>query len=312
MNYGARQDRQLRAVATAMFASIAASVAAMFVPVAMLEAIIGATGVSEVFQATAAPLGDTARAFIAFSAGVVTLALMSVLLMRGNTEDANAEMSDWTAAGIPENDDDLTPTWKERFAGLGLPTLKLPQMPWVKGEGDITELADLPKLRNGDMHPDAPPRHPLLASQDLPVLDLPASDFTMANIEPVTVESADDFSKPVMPAESVAAVAAPFNDQLSLAEMVAQLEASVSQRQQQLADLEIVAANLAVKKTDFAPVAVEVSAEPEPLPEPMAEQVRPIRPVLEAVPASPSQDDNMDAALAAALATLHRMNGTGG
>ena len=312
MNYGARQDRQLRAVATAMFASIAASVAAMFVPVAMLEAIIGATGVSEVFQATAAPLGDTARAFIAFSAGVVTLALMSVLLMRGNTEDANAEMSDWTAAGIPENDDDLTPTWKERFAGLGLPTLRLPQMPWVKGERDITELADLPKLRNGDMHPDAPPRHPLLASQDLPVLDLPASDFTMANIEPVTVESADDFSKPVMPAESVAAVAAPFNDQLSLAEMVAQLEASVSQRQQQLADLEIVAANLAVKKTDFAPVAVEVSAEPEPLPEPMAEQVRPIRPVLEAVPASPSQDDNMDAALAAALATLHRMNGTGG
>lgn len=303
MDSKARQDRQLRAVATAIFASIAAAVAAMFVPASMLESVIGATGISEVFQPTAAPLGDTARALFAFGAGVVMLAAMMVVILR---RDADPVEADWNAAGIPENDDDLTPTWKERIAGLGLPAFKLPQMPWVKGEDDITEFADLPRLRHGDVHPDAPPRHPLLASQDLP-----APDLTVATIEAVA-EPVNDTTRVAAPVEQTAEAAAPLAVQPSLAEMVAQLEASVAQRQQQLADLEVVAANLAASKTDAAPFAVEQPAESPPLPQPEAEPVRPIRPVLAAVPDSPPPDDDMDAALAAALATLHRMNGTGG
>ncbi len=307
MDSKAKHDRQLRVVAIATLASIVAAVAAMFVPAAMLESVTGATGVSEIFPATAAPLGDTARALIAFGSGVVMLAVLMVALLRRDAEPAQA---DWNAAGIPETDDDLTPTWKERFAGLGLPTLKLPQMPWVKGEDDITDFADLPKLRNGDVHPDAPARRPLLATQDLPVLDLP-----VATIEPVAAEPVDNSTPPVALVEQPAVASTTPDVQPSLAEMVAQLEASVAQRQQQLADLEIVAANLAASKTEAAPAAVEALTEPMPLPKPdtvfVAEPVRPIRPVLEAVPDSPPPDDDMDAALAAALATLHRMNGTG-
>ena len=332
MNSRTRQDRQLRAVRTAIFAGIVVAVSAMFVPVAILEVVMRVTGVSGVFQATAAPMGDAARAVIAFSSGAVTLALMSVLLMRGIAGAVDADMYDWTAAGIPETDDDLTPTWKERFASLGLPTLKRPQMPWIKSDDDIIEFADLPKLRNGDVHPDAPARQPLLASQDLPVLDLPETagyellamrqkvelDFnpafgvTTAIIPTVTDDIVANIAQPDLPVEPVAIAEEPSDSQPSLAEMVAQLEASVSQRQQQLADLELVAANLAAKKTDFAQVTFEEPAEPVPLPEPEVERVRQIRPVLEAVPASQPHDEDMDAALAAALATLHRMNGTGG
>ena len=100
--------------------------------------------------------------------------------------------------------------------------------------------------------------------------------------------------------------------QPSLAEMVAQLESAVNQRQQQLAALEIVAAQLAAEKpTQDVAVPLEmqapdVVANVETLPEP----ARADRPPLEAVPTSPEKQDDMDAALAAALATLHRMNGT--
>ncbi len=312
MNSRTRQDRQLRAVRTAIFAGIVVAVSAMFVPVAILEVVMRVTGVSGVFLATAAPMGDAARAVIAFSAGAVTLALMSVVLMRGSASAVDADMYDWTAAGIPETDDDLTPTWKVRFAGLGLPTLKRPQMPWVKSDDDIIEFVDLPKLRNSDVHPDAPARQPLLVSQDLPALDLAETDVTVAVVAPVADDIIDNIAQPDLPVEPVAIAEEPSDSQPSLAEMVAQLEASVSQRQQQLADLELVAANLAAKKTDFVQVTIEEPAEPAPLPEPEVERVRQIRPVLEAVPASQPHDEDMDAALAAALATLHRMNGTGG
>ena len=309
MDSRAKQNGQLRIVTTAILASITAAVAAMFVPAAMIESVSGATGLSRILPATAAPLSDAARAVMAFGAGALTLVVTGTALMRRGADPAQA---DRTAAGIPEKDDDLTPTWKERFAGLGLPAFTLPHTPWVRRNDDITAVADLPKLRNGDIHPDAPPRHPLMASQDLPVLELPTPDLTVATIAAVVAEPVDDSPPPVVPVQQPAAPPAPLNTQPSLAEMVAQLEASVAQRQQQLADLEIVAANLAASKTVAAPAAAEAFPVPEPLPEPIAEPVHAIRPVLEAVPDSSPPDHDMDAALAAALATLHRMNGTGG
>ena len=325
MDVSLKQNRQMRSLSIAMGASIIAAAATMFVPVNVLESITGATGLSEIVGAAAAPLGDKARALIAFGAGALTLAAMTVMLLRKDAGPTNDDVEVVAAAGfaplpgIVEDDDDGDRDGEplslmERLFRLRLPALSLPKMPWVKGENDITELGDLLKLRNGDIHPDAPPRRPLSATQDLPVLDLAEMQiegFAEKQPEaPVEVDAVVLPSAAYEPSVPVEHAASDF--QPSLAEMVAQLESAVNQRQQQLAALEIVAAQLAAKKPaeDVAvPLemqAPDVVAEVEILPEP----ARAERPPLEAVPTSPEKQDDVDAALAAALATLHRMNGT--
>ena len=325
MDVSLKQNRQMRSLSIAMGASIIAAAATMFVPVNVLESITGATGLSEIVGAAAAPLGDKARALIAFGAGALTLAAMTVMLLRKDAGPTNDDVEVVAAAGfaplpgIVEDDDDGDRDGEplslmERLFRLRLPVLSLPKMPWVKGENDITELGDLLKLRNGDIHPDAPPRRPLSATQDLPVLDLAEMQIEgfaekqpepLVEVDAVVLPSAA--YEPSVPVEHAAS-----DFQPSLAEMVAQLESAVNQRQQQLAALEIVAAQLAAEQPaqDIAvPLemqAPDVVAEVEILPEP----ARAERPPLEAVPTSPEKQDDVDAALAAALATLHRMNGT--
>lgn len=327
MDVSLKQNRQMRSLSIAMGASIIAAAATMFVPVNVLESITGATGLSEIVGAAAAPLGDKARALIAFGAGALTLAAMTVMLLRKDAGLINDDVEVVAAAGfaplpgIVEDDDDGAGdgdgeplSLMERLFRLRLPALSLPKMPWVKGENDITELGDLLKLRNGDIHPDAPPRRPLSATQDLPVLDLAEMQIEgFAEKQPEPLVEVDAVVLPSAAYEPSAPVEHAASDfQPSLAEMVAQLESAVNQRQQQLAALEIVAAQLAAEKPaeDVAvPLemqAPDVVAEVETLPEP----ARAERPPLEAVPTSPEKQDDMDAALAAALATLHRMNGT--
>jgi hypothetical protein len=91
----------------------------------------------------------------------------------------------------------------------------------------------------------------------------------------------------------------------TLAEMVAQLEAAVAERQRQLVELEAVAAELNARQVTAQTIIASQVIEQQEQPEPQRIQ----RPPLEAVPAT-VKDDDMDSALAAALATLHRMNGT--
>ena len=327
MDVSLKQNRQMRSLSIAMGASIIAAAATMFVPVNVLESITGATGLSEIVGAAAAPLGDKARALIAFGAGALTLAAMTVMLLRKDAGLTNDDVEVVAAAGfaplpgIVEDDDDGAGdgdgeplSLMERLFRLRLPALSLPKMPWVKGENDITELGDLLKLRNGDIHPDAPPRRPLSATQDLPVLDLAEMQIEgFAEKQPEALVEVDAVVLPSAVYEPSAPVEHAASDfQPSLAEMVAQLESAVNQRQQQLAALEIVAAQLAAEKPaeDVAvPLEMQVPdvvANVETLPEP----ARAERPPLEAVPTSPEKQDDMDAALAAALATLHRMNGT--
>ena len=327
MDVSLKQNRQMRSLSIAMGASIIAAAATMFVPVNVLESITGATGLSEIVGAAAAPLGDKARALIAFGAGALTLAAMTVMLLRKDAGLINDDVEVVAAAGfaplpgIVEDDDDGAGdgdgeplSLMERLFRLRLPALSLPKMPWVKGENDITELGDLLKLRNGDIHPDAPPRRPLSATQDLPVLDLVEMQIEgFAEKQPEALVEVDAVVLPSAVYEPSAPVEHAASDfQPSLAEMVAQLESAVNQRQQQLAALEIVAAQLAAEKPaeDVAvPLEMQVPdvvANVETLPEP----ARAERPPLEAVPTSPEKQDDMDAALAAALATLHRMNGT--
>jgi hypothetical protein len=312
-------NNQIRALAMAMGGAIVAAVATMFIPASVLEGITGSTGLSELVPATAAPLGDTARAIFAFGAGAFTLAILAFILLRQESPPAKAAIVD-PYAPPPLEDEALS--LKDRLSRVKFPQFAMPKMPWVKGEDDITDLADLPKLKNGDIHPDAPPRRPLSATQDLPVLDL----AEIAIGEPILVEGAVEVAdaaivanrplvedSPVVIAEAEAPVAVITQDaQPTLAEMVAQLESAVAERQKQLAELEGVAAKLAAERPAMpveTPVvqSVEIISDADVTIEPARSE----RPPLEAVPASPVKDDDMDSALAAALATLHRMNGTG-
>ena len=333
-------SHQLKTAGFALGASALAAIAMMFVPVGLLESITGATGISEMVHATAAPLGDTARAIMAFLAGALTLVAVLAVMLR--TEKGAANVSTAQVAQDFAEPADRISALRAGLLSISLPKFAMPKMPWKKSDGDIFDLADLPKLRTLDAHPDAPARRPLSAASDLnepaPVA-APAPAPSTGEIrfwgdampepavEPVAHATACEDVADVAPiavevmaetkAGDVAITAAPAaprqEPQLTLAEMVAQLEAAVVQRKVQLAELEVVAADLAASnKQPTAAVEVEnivvaPAVETEILP---PEAPRAARPPLEAVPSSPRgpADDDMDAALHAALQTLQRMN----
>lgn len=303
-------NSQTRALAMAMTGAALAAVTTMLLPVTLLEGVAGSIGLSELVPAARAPLGDTARALIAFATGATTLAVLSYLLLRSESPVARSTNKHGGKFGpAAQQGADMA---KSLFA----------RMPWNKGADDIRELGDLPRLRIGDVHPDAPARRPLFASQDLPTFEL-SEDHAVARTEahePIqeveTVHALVEPDAPVIanePAAPEPVRAHPVADpQPSIADMVAQLETAVALRRQKLADLEAVAADLSVD--------ADIGQEPNHamwgqavLPDADLEdavtELRPMRrPVLEAVPAVAVQDDDIDSALAAALATLHRIN----
>ncbi len=326
------QKQQLKPIVIAVGASAIAAIAMMFVPVGLLESITGATGISEMVPATAAPLGDTARALMAFAIGALTLVAVLALLLRSEKVTANPAVETPMRSSAPSSD--RLAGIKARVSGVSLPKFAMPKMPWTRNEGDILDLADLPQLKTFDAHPDAPARRPLSASSDLAVPFASVPEFAAAaapsaleeaDIEAEVVE-AESFENAVFVApQEQPSVAPQYVDpkpvqaalQPSLAEMVAQLEAAVLQRKAQLAELEVVAADLAANNSQTAELpeaeavaeqdAVAPKFETEILP---PEPAQAARPVLEAVPSSPvsASEDDMDAALRAALDTLQRMN----
>lgn len=323
-------NSQVKAVAIAMAGATMAAVATMFVPVTLLESVTGATGLSELVPAARAPLGDTARALIAFGTGAFTLSALTYLLLRfdgaAKQRPAPAPVAEPSVPDWMMDEEDEKPGFADRLARFRMPALSLPKMPWQHDEDAITELADLPKLRNGDAHPDAPPRRPLSATQDLPVLDLAdvATEVTLAPAaeepaaeeigaqEPVADMAVADLAVAEMAPEPVAPVApvAAEDVQPTLAEMVAQLEAAVAERQKQLAELESVAAILSMPQP-AAQADEDVHIQDVADADISIEPTRDGRPALEVVhDVTAVEDDNMDSALAAALATLKRMNGT--
>ncbi len=152
-------------------ASVFAGAATMFVPAAMLESFTGATGLSEIFPATAAPLGDTARALIAFSTGALTMAMTAILSNRkGPKTMAAHQFKPVFTDTVEEATPSVVSKIMSRLAGISKIGLTLPNMPWRKGAGavaDIRDLDDLPKVRTADSHPDAAPRRPFSAELDL-------------------------------------------------------------------------------------------------------------------------------------------------
>ena len=326
------QNNQVRLIALAVGGSIVAAAGTMFVPTSLLEGVTGATGLSELVPATAAPLGDTARALIAFAAGVVMLILLLAFLLRQRSDTARYDedaLEAVDAAQVKDNIAERLTEFKERFASI-----KFPKMPWTRGEDDILELADLPKLRDHDAHPDAPARRPISALTDLAGADLtgsvdePETPDAVTNTpppeaQPLMVETviAEPTKEAATPQERDAEpvpTAAPAAEMPALETMVAELEAAVEQRKLQLAKLENAAekmmADKAKAETDNKETTVASEATPSETvqPEPPVTKAPPASPPpLEAVPVEPrpEEDEEMDAALNAALETLQRMNG---
>lgn len=356
---------RMRAISLALGGGVTAAVATMFIPTALLETITGVTGFSELVPAAAAPLGDTAQAIIAFIGGAIVLLLLLGFGLRKQgvtaAKTTRSEQSE-TTKSAPNLGERLN-EFKDRFGKF--PRL---QIPWQRKENIITDLQDLPRLRNNDTHPDAPARRPISALVDLaetnlvpsppiiakassmaetvmpatpletsmpfpdkaPFLDEttspksgPASEeavsidaISIHPVEPNKLSRNQIGSKP----KSAPAVSQS-QDQPSLAEMVAQMEIAVALRKQQLQDLEQVAVELALRKVATGTVAnagadVHTGAEDQRAAEHEQNDraVQPERALLEIVPNSDQRkdDDEMDAALHAALETLERMNRTAG
>ena len=277
MDGSLKYDRQMRSLTVAMGAAILVAAGAMLIPATILESVTGASNLSGTISATAVPSGDIARALIALGAGALTLIVMAAVLLRSDKRPFARVVEDVSAEPVYEDNDEIAPGVSDRFARFKSPN---------------TEFADLPKLRGNDVHPDAPPRRPLSATSDLPVLDL--------------VEAA-------LPAAPLPITQIPDDNQPLIADMVAQLEAGVAERQAQLNGLEAVAARLALSQP-VEPVALpELSAAADIQPPlKIMPEFRPARAPLEAVPTIPALQDDMDEALSAALATLYRMNESSG
>jgi translation elongation factor EF-1beta len=329
---------QTRGLIMALGGAALAAVAAMFVPTGVWEAITGSTGISEMVPATAAPLGDTARAMIAFGVGALTFAVLAAMLLRKNaaapfemSRAATSPFANEQAEAAPAARPSLVSRMQEKLAGFAAAR---------RNGDDITGLEDLPKLRNSDAHPDAPPRRPLSAELDLadPVAETqPASEgptpmFARAMEtlhasapleEPVVAEPAvieaevvAEASAAEVKADPVLAEAVqpePVAANSSLTAIVERLETALAERAVQLARLESLAANLPdhaampeVEAVIEEVEAVEVVEVEEVIPAPVFQ-----RPPLEAVelpPRAEAKADDMDAALRSALETLHRMN----
>ena len=187
------RNEQMKPILMAMGGAAAAAVAAMMVPVSLIEGITGATGLSELIPATAAPLGAKARAIIAFFAGAITLMMAMGYLMRRNPEaymETNPMQNTAREMHTEREGSSLLSKLQARMSGLKASKIQMPSMPWAKKhDDDILDLADLPQLRGQDAHPDAPSRRPISALTDLADASLtkraaPLPSPSLASAEP--------------------------------------------------------------------------------------------------------------------------------
>ncbi len=337
---------QKRSLAIAGGGAILAAVGTMFLPIGLLEGVIGATGLSELFPSVAAPLGDTARAMIAFATGILGFALIALWQSRksgkSGHEDKNSANAPLTAE--PENltktDDDMNigaavseTLFGKMRATLGNLTAR------ARGAGADNDMDDTLKLRTRDIHPDAPARRPLQANRDLadigtrppePYIQevaLPAASPLLSKPRPLVLEpevvAAAEPDIEACPVVEVAPAPIAQSDnpsaQGSLAGMVENLEAALAVRQEQLKKLESFARRVTEETAVVreptasdvmaAPVVLADAVAPEAMVEIEAEPV--IERRLEAVQPTGSaipQPRNGDEALRSALETLHRMN----
>ena len=327
MQKGLKIDGTMRALAIALGGAVVTSVIAMFIPVSMFESITGATGFSELVPATGAPLGDTARALIAFGFGAIAFAVVAIYLLRQPAKGSGARPASQPATMAAPD---------ANGGGSWIDKAKATIADFVESRRNldaVKELSDLPKLRAGDAHPDAPPRRPISAHRDFgeinpsaPVIDISAMTVAAERVtQGLGVDPVEDkVDLPV--AEPVLGNAAePVFDSATVTDMVGRLEWAVTERQSQIAKLEALASaemskpRLPAEKAATTEVEVLTEREPEPKLEVIIPGTRQsifgqpnlVQPIFEVVPSEPATElveDDMDAALRSALETLQRMN----
>ncbi len=154
--------------AMAISGGVGAALVVATLPHVYLENIIGATGLSEIIAAAAPPLGNTARGLIAVMAGLVAASAIYFFINRNtNSVKGDADMG----LALPKfsvSDDSVEDAGKAKFSMSKFSLKKLLQKPKPRKKDDrVMDLADLPKLREADSHPDAPARRPIFAEADL-------------------------------------------------------------------------------------------------------------------------------------------------
>ncbi len=78
----------------AILGGIVATIAALFIPMSVLEGMTGATGLSELIPATAAPLGSSARIIFVIFTGVLVASILLVILLRKVSSQKEEEYDD--------------------------------------------------------------------------------------------------------------------------------------------------------------------------------------------------------------------------
>lgn len=116
-------------------AAACAATICLVLPSATLEALVLTSGIPAIVPAAEPPLGYTARVALAMITGGAAGAIV------------------WLAAFLA-------------FGGEGLVTLR-PRAPRLAPISTVESTAPAPVLRRADAHPDAPPRAPLNAAQEL-------------------------------------------------------------------------------------------------------------------------------------------------
>ncbi len=161
--------------AFAVGGGLAAAFGSSFIPMTAIEGFVTAYGIAELLPAAAPPLGDTARLALSAGIGTLTAGALLALLPRPETEEMGFEATVKKAASA-----DSSAVTSDTATGKGgklagwLRTLRFGKS--EPAAGTVTDFADINRLRirNGDQHPDAPVRSPILASSDLAEPTAPA------------------------------------------------------------------------------------------------------------------------------------------
>lgn len=326
--------------ALAVVGGIGAALVIATLPHVYLENLVGLTGLSEFVPAAAPPLGNTARSLIAIAAGLVSASAIYFILNRKGDPDMGVALREQIIASEAEQAErDLeAEAGKSRFAMPKLAFnaksltrfLKKPKK--KPAEKKVMDLADLPMLRDGDRHPDAPPRRPIFADSDLgtplaaeipsfeqeapvaepaPVMEQVAAAMpavATAAEEPLELDQA--FPPQAAPAPTVEEPVAAQEDlsRLSVSQLADRLEFSLRRlKQLEIASRSVESVVAAKEAAEQVSSPVEAQATTEPV-----EATAPVQPALKSVDTIPAPDPDprqadMDAALKAALGTLERM-----
>lgn len=312
---GRRQRNMMPAFGAAillpiMLGAIAAAAVAM-VPVSTLEWLATSAGLSEILPAAAPPLGFKARVVLmAFAALMVAVGSALLLLHLQTSHSGPAPV-----VKAPTKEKHVGYAMTRAFSLRGLIAM-------ARGDDRAARTDETGiSRRRADHHPDAPPRAPLVASRDLPVLNEPESNGQPgfkrlpASPEPWSIDelttdpaqmsalSQPRMIKPIVP--DPAAHAAPAADQAtpvradsvavdagtqSIAALTARFESGMAKR-------------IALRDADCAQRAIAAFDLHDEMP---LSALPPAEPV--AVRAS--VDAEIDAALQSALTTLRRMVAT--